>query len=107
MVFPVTNREYTIITKIQINHKIHIEKYTGKCIGGYNRGIHWIFFDVSRVKSPYHVKHSKIFTIDDEFCDMRQIKLINERAKNARHDMEKRALDLILKRLINEHFEWY
>lgn len=27
-------------------------------------------------------------------------------AKKARHDMEKRALDMILKRLVNEYFEW-
>lgn len=27
-------------------------------------------------------------------------------AKKARHDMEKRALDQVLKRLVNEHFEW-
>ena len=27
-------------------------------------------------------------------------------AKKARYDMEKRALDLILKRLVNENFEW-
>jgi len=27
-------------------------------------------------------------------------------AKKARYDMEKRALDMILKRLVNEHFEW-
>lgn len=27
-------------------------------------------------------------------------------AKKAKYDMEKRALDIILKRLVNEHFEW-
>lgn len=27
-------------------------------------------------------------------------------AKKARYDMEKRALDIILKRLVNENFEW-
>jgi hypothetical protein len=27
-------------------------------------------------------------------------------AKKARHDMEKRALDMVLKRTVNEHFEW-
>ena len=27
-------------------------------------------------------------------------------AKKARQNMEKRALDIVLKRLVNEHFEW-
>ena len=27
-------------------------------------------------------------------------------AKKARYDMEKRALDLVLKKLVNEYFEW-
>jgi hypothetical protein len=27
-------------------------------------------------------------------------------AKKARYDMEKRALDLVLKRVVNEYFEW-
>jgi len=31
-------------------------------------------------------------------------KVVN--AKKARENMEKRALDMILKRLVNEHFEW-
>jgi hypothetical protein len=27
-------------------------------------------------------------------------------AQKARHDMEKRSLDMVLKRLVNEHFQW-
>jgi hypothetical protein len=29
-----------------------------------------------------------------------------ENGKNARHAMEQRALDTILKRIVNENFEW-
>lgn len=104
MIFPVLNRKYIIITKNNQNN--HIEKYTGKCVVSYNKDKNWLFFDVARLKPPYDVKPCKIFTIWDQFCDISEIKLIKERAKNARQYMEKRALDKILKRLINENFEW-
>ena len=31
---------------------------------------------------------------------------VRERAKKAKEEMEKRALDIVLKGLVNEHFEW-
>jgi len=34
------------------------------------------------------------------------IETVKENAKCAIQNMEKRALDMILKRLVNEHFEW-
>jgi hypothetical protein len=37
------------------------------------------------------------------FHDVDQVK---ENKKNAIHRMEKRSLDMVLKRLVNEHFEW-
>jgi hypothetical protein len=38
------------------------------------------------------------------FHDVDEVK---ESKKNAIQRMEKRSLDMVLKRLVNEHFEWY
>jgi hypothetical protein len=47
---------------------------------------------------PYlTVKHHRC-----KFYDSHKVK----NAKKARENMEKRSLDIILKRLVNEHFEW-
>ena len=45
----------------------------------------------------------KYFIEDDTYYDLNKIK---ENAKKARQSFEQRTLDLILKRLVNEHFEW-
>ena len=44
------------------------------------------------------------FGMEELYYDAEKIK---ENAKRARQSMEKRALDKILKRLIDPHFEWY
>ena len=44
-----------------------------------------------------------IFMYYDDFYDIEEIKL---KAKMARQTMEQRSLDMILKRLVNEHFQW-
>ena len=43
------------------------------------------------------------FDRDDTFYDAAEIE---EKAQKSRQQMEKRALDMILKRVINETFEW-
>ncbi len=106
MTLPVANREYIIITNTLKRHSFRIEKYTGKCDGEYADGIHWLFFDVARVNTPYHVKPIKIFTKWDEYLELTEMKKISEKGKKARQQMEKRSLDMVLKRLVNEHFEW-
>jgi hypothetical protein len=45
----------------------------------------------------------KIFFESDTYYDLTQIR---EKAKRARQKMELRALDKILKRLVNEEFQW-
>ena len=106
MTLPVPNREYIIITKTLKRHRFHIEKYTGKCDGEYADGIHWLFFDVARVKTPYHVKPVKIFTKWDQYLEITEMNEISKKAKRSRENMEKRSLDMVLKQLVNEHFEW-
>lgn len=43
------------------------------------------------------------FGVDDKFYDVEEIK---ENAQKAKQKMEKRALNMILKRIVNENFEW-
>ena len=45
----------------------------------------------------------KYFIEDDTYYDLNKIK---ENANKSRQSFEQRTLDLILKRLVNEHFEW-
>ena len=44
------------------------------------------------------------FYIDDKFYDAEEIRLV---AQKARENMEKRSLDIILKRVVNEEFQWF
>jgi hypothetical protein len=44
------------------------------------------------------------FERDDNFYDVEEIK---EKAQKARQQMESRTLNKILKRVVNEEFEWY
>jgi hypothetical protein len=103
---PVTNDEYVIITKALKDNRFHIEKYTGKCYGAYAGGIDWLFVDVARVKTPYHVKPLRIFTKWDEYLELTEMNKISEKGKNARQTMEQRSLNMVLKMLINEQFQW-
>lgn len=43
------------------------------------------------------------FMYDDDFYDVEDIK---EKGRKARETMEQRALDKILKKIVNENFEW-
>ena len=52
----------------------------------------------------YHNSLSCSYTGDDEFYDIEYIK---ENAQRAIRNMEQRTLNIILKRLVNEEFQWY
>ena len=106
MTFPLINHNYVVITKNLINNRYHIEKYTGTCYGAFIGGGGWIFCDVARVKTPYDVKLSKTFSRWDEYLELRQMNILIKKAKMARENMENRALNMILKRLVNEEFQW-
>jgi hypothetical protein len=106
MPLPVAGREYVIITKTLKNHTFNVEKYTGKCEGAYAGGIDWLFFEVARVKTPYDVKLMKIFTKWDEYLELTEMNKISKKGRKSRQQMEKRSLNMVLKRLVNEHFEW-
>ena len=106
MTLPVAGHEYVIITKTLNHNTFYVEKYTGKCEGAYAGGIDWLFFDIARVKTPYDVKPLRIFTKWDEYLELTEMNKISKKGKKARQQMEKRSLDMVLKRLVNEHFEW-
>jgi hypothetical protein len=106
MTLPVAGREYVIITKPLNHNTFHIEKYTGKCEGAYAGGIDWLFIDVARVNTPYHVKPLRIFTKWDKYLELTEMNKISEKGKKARQTMEQRSLNIILKRLVNEEFQW-
>ena len=47
------------------------------------------------------------FTEFDYYYNVKEFKCeLKRRAEKARQQMEKRSLDMVLKRLVNEHFEW-
>lgn len=55
------------------------------------------------MRKPRKIKHTAVFTPNDIVYDLDEIK---ENGKKARQNMEQRALNIVLKRLVNEHFEW-
>ncbi len=94
-----------------------VESRTRLCIGTYigrifDDGEEYILKDVIQKNKPFisyimrkprKIKPSAVFTSKVIVYDLEEIR---EKGKKARQDMEKRALDIILKRLVNEHFEW-
>ena len=55
------------------------------------------------MRKPRKIKHTAVFTPNDIVYDLEEIR---ENGKKARQTMEQRALDKILKRIVNENFEW-
>lgn len=51
----------------------------------------------------YNNSLSCCYSGDDEFYDAEEIK---EKAQKARQQMEHRSVNMILKRIVNEEFEW-
>ena len=54
-------------------------------------------------KKPEKLDGTAFFSSTDTFYDLEEIR---ENGKKARQTMEKRSLDIILKRVVNENFEW-
>lgn len=82
------------------------------------RGVHrlqdkYIFVDVIE-RHTERMEHSNycsmtmsnlVFFPKDVYT-FHDIKKVKENGKKAIQNMEKRSLDMVLKRLVNEHFEW-
>lgn len=91
-------------------HETYIGTYRGQVNNKYFPPWKNVLCDVKfRIKSNIKKKSEPILVNfvsihkDDILYDLDKIKQV---AKKAKESFEKRALDKILKRLINEHFEW-
>ena len=58
-----------------------------------------------RVRQSALIRYDLIF-FDNDVYTFHDIDQVKENKKNAIQSMEKRTLDMVLKRLVNEHFEW-
>ena len=103
--------------QMKLNKIYAVETKTRICIGIYIGKVfdqdHYILKDVIQKNKPFvsyfmrkprKIKHTAVFTPNDIVYDLEEIR---ENGKNARQSMEQRALDIILKRLVNETFEWH
>ena len=103
------NKLYAVETR---NKSIYIGTYT-KFVRDPQYG--WVGYYILDNVTDYHysfwskkIKSEKLkgdafFNPTDTFYDLEEIR---ENGKKARQCMEQRTLDIILKRLVNEHFEW-
>ena len=55
------------------------------------------------MRKPRKIKPNAVFTPNDIVYDLEEIK---KNGTKARQDMEQRALDKILKKIVNENFHW-
>jgi hypothetical protein len=95
-----------------ISKNIYIGKYKGfyrdpqfGCIGYYAldsaTNYHYSFW--SKETKPEKLRGEVCFKPTDTFYDLEEIR---DNGQRARQNMEQRSLDMILKQLVNEHFEW-
>ena len=103
--------------KMTVGKIYAVESRTRLCIGTYIGRVFddeddYILKDVIQKNKPFasysmrkprKIKPNAVFGPNDIVYDLDQIR---ENGKQARQDMEQRALNIVLKRLVNEHFEW-
>lgn len=104
------------MTSIHVNNLVYNKRYcieTRKNIvnaifmGSYNKKQHLYFSQFKRYNRK--IKHG-IFILYNhnnfKYYDYNDIEEIREKSKKARQQMEQRSLNMILKRLVNEEFQW-
>jgi hypothetical protein len=77
----------------------------------FDNGPNLVFVDCVQINtdSSYYLlnidnwKNRADFRKTDIFHDIEKVK---DNSKIAKHKMESRSLDMVLKRIVNEHFEW-
>ena len=103
--------------KMTVGKIYAVESRTRLCIGTYIGRVFddeddYILKDVIQKNKPFasysmrkprKIKLNAVFGPNDIVYDLDQIR---ENGKQARQDMEQRALNIVLKRLVNETFEW-
>ena len=88
-----SGREYYILTYNGKKNKGIFYEYKYSYMSGYKDTNAW--FQIKTLLDFY--------TDDDEFYDVKEIR---ENSQKAIQQMEQRSLNMILKRLVNEEFEW-
>jgi hypothetical protein len=103
--------------KMTVGKIYAVESRTRLCIGTYIGRIFedeedFVLNDVIQKNKPFvsyfmrkprKIKPYAVFTTTVVVYDLEEIR---ENGKKARQSMEKRALDKILKKIVNENFEW-
>lgn len=84
-------REYYVVRYNGKKHNGIFDRYRYSYMSGDKEEYAWFH------NSPYY------YIRDDDFYDVEKI---IESAQLARQNMEQRSLNMILKRLVNEEFEW-
>jgi len=108
------NKRYLVETK---NKNHYIGEYKEYVIDPHGYVVYYILDNVTSYYTNYYDKHysglrktkaeklktDAFFSPTDTFYDLEEMR---QKGKKARLAMEQRALDIILKRLVNETFEW-
>ena len=106
-----------MMIQMKLNKVYAVETKTRLCIGTYIGRVFddkedYILKDVIQKNKPFvsyfmrkprKIKHTAVFLQNDIVYDLEEIR---ENGQKARQDMEQRALNIVLKRLVNETFEW-
>ena len=105
------NKRYLVETK---NKNHYIGEYKEYVVDPHGYVMYYVLDNVTnyhtnkqsfwkRKPTPEKLKCDAFFSPTDTFYDLEEIR---ENGKKARQAMEKRALDIILKRVVNEEFQW-
>jgi hypothetical protein len=107
------NKRYLVETK---NKNYYIGEYKEYVVDPHGYVMYYILDNVTHYYPNYHknypglrktksekLKGDAFFSPTDTFYDLEEMR---EKGKQARLAMEQRALDIVLKRLVNEHFQW-
>jgi hypothetical protein len=107
----IPKKKYAVI----LRDILYIGTYSGRVDYEGENYSEYFFIDVtkqrtSRYFSKYNLRNKAIkhkyslgFEIDTKFYDLEKIR---ENGKKAIQSMEQRALNILLKRIVNENFEW-
>jgi len=106
----VNRTEYIMYLTAEKHDKL-MNFYKGTFKGVHSIKNHLIFIDVvktetERMHSNYSMTRHDIVFFPKNVYTFHDIKKVKENGKKAIQSMEKRSLDMVLKRLVNEHFEW-
>ena len=95
---------YTEFEHLEGGRQYFVLRPNGKKYIGTFYAYEYSLYDKMETLAEFETKRlSYFFTIEDEFYDV-EYSMIN--AYKARHNMELRALKKILKKVVNEDFEW-